>query len=321
MRDDFLQSVRRSLAHRVGLLCSNPECRAHTTGPQTDSLKVVDVGVAAHITAASPGGPRFEVSLSEKERASVTNGIWLCQNCAKLVDSDVARFSPSVLRGWKLSAEWDAKKRIGKTNAAQTRTSTKAEAELKREHRLRDDLQKAMLKSNEERLKRPPGQSRPWKFAEGEFIVHRLDDTLYPSSSDGPGISNWFKLESFDFYHNGIEGILNIEYALVSEGTRHWASLDDRGSEGTFPDGFHIVKVFKTGKIPWRNIQHYDLRGDEYYNSPHLYCLYADNGMPYEGFAYYIINKKDSYEFELPLGHRVSIAALLDTDTNTAAQQ
>jgi hypothetical protein len=72
-----------------------------------------------------------------------------------------------------------------------------------------------MLKSNVERLKKPPGQSRPWKFAEGEFIVHRLGETTYPSTDEIPGISNWFKLETFDFYHNGIEGILDIEYALV----------------------------------------------------------------------------------------------------------
>jgi hypothetical protein len=272
---------------------------------------VVDVGVAAHITAASPGGPRFDPSLSDKERAGATNGIWLCQNCAKLIDSDVARFSASVLRGWKLGAEWDAKKRIGKTNLGQRRASSRAEAEVKRDHRVRDELQKAMLKSNAERLKKPPGQSRPWKFAKGEFIVHRLGETTYPSIDEGPGISNWFKLESFDFYHNGIEGILDIEYALLSDNTRQWASLDYDQSQRTFPDGFHVVKLFKTGKIPWRNIRHYDLRGDEYYRCPHLYCLYAENGMPYEGFGYYIVNEPDSYEFELPVENRIDLTPLL----------
>src|ERR1700722_8885814 len=254
MRDDFSQSVRRSLAHRVSLLCSNPDCRAQTTGPQSDPSKVIDVGVAAHITAASPGGPRFDPNLGDKERANATNGIWLCQNCAKLIDSDVARFSALVLQGWKLGAEWDAKQRIGKSNSTQRRTNSRIEAELKRDHRVRDDLQKAMLKSSVERMKRPPGQSRPWKFAEGEFIVHRLGETGYPSTDETPGISDWFKLESFDFYHNGIEGILDIEYALVSDDTRQWVSLDYDQSQQTFPDGFHLAKIFKTGKIPWRNI-------------------------------------------------------------------
>ena len=82
-----------------------------------------------------------------------------------------------------------------------------------------------MLKSNAERLKRSPLQSRLWKFAETEFIVHRLGDTVYPDIDEGPGISSWFKLESFDFYHNGIEGILNIEYAVGSKLTRQWCGF------------------------------------------------------------------------------------------------
>jgi hypothetical protein len=181
--------------------------------------------------------------------------------------------------------------------------------------KLRDDLHKAMLKSSAERLKRPPGQSRPWKFAKGEFIVHRLGDNVYPDFDEGSGISNWFKLETFDFYHNGLEGILNIEYALVSEFSRQWASLEDGQIERSFPTGFWVAKVFKTGKIPWRNIRHFDLMGDDFYRCPHFYCLYADNGMPYEGFGYYLIRDNVSYELELPLADRVTLDVLLSTES------
>jgi hypothetical protein len=311
VRDDFPQSVRTLLARRVGLLCSNPECRAHTDGPQTDPLKAISVGVAAHITAASGGGPRFDPELSDKQRAGVANGMWLCQNCAKLVDSDVVRFSAAVLRGWKLNAEWEAKRRLGKTNATQSRQNTRAETEIKRAHRLRDDMKKAMLKSSAERLKRPTNQSRFWKFAEGEFVVHRLGDTLYPAIDKAPGISNWFKLETFDFYNNGIEGILNLEYALGSAQTGQWASLKDGEHEHNFPPGFSVKKVFKTGKIPWRNIRHCDPRGDNFYNCPHLYCLYADDGMPYEGLAYYLTTSDNSFEFEVSIANRVDLDVLL----------
>jgi len=116
-------------------------------GPQTDPQKVIDVGVAAHITGASPGGPRFDSDLSNRERAGVSNGIWLCQNCAKLIDSDIVRFSANVLRGWKLGAEWEAKRRIGKSNKTPGRATMRAETEIKRIHKLRDDLHKALLKS------------------------------------------------------------------------------------------------------------------------------------------------------------------------------
>lgn len=115
MRDDFSVDVKRSIAARVGNLCSNPSCRAPTSGPQSDSTKALNIGVAAHITAASEGGPRYNRSLSPEERRRSDNAIWLCQNCAKLVDNDAARFSEEMLRRWKQEAENEAKERIGKT--------------------------------------------------------------------------------------------------------------------------------------------------------------------------------------------------------------
>jgi hypothetical protein len=273
---------------------------------------VIDVGV----TAASSGGPRFDPTLTERERTGIANGLWLCQNCAKLIDSDVNRFSAAVLRGWKLGSEWDAKKRLGKTNVRRRPEHHQAEKEIKCNHKLRDDLQRAMLKSNDDRMKGPREQSRLWKFAAGEFIVHRLGDTLYPARDNNLAISNWFRLGAFDFYHNGLEGIVSLEYALVSQHTRQWAPLGHREHEHSFPHGFRPTKVFKTGRIPWRNIKHFDLRGDEFYNCPHLYCLYADDGMPYESFGYYKIAVNNSYEFELSRDERVDLGVLLGTQAN-----
>jgi hypothetical protein len=115
MRDDFTEEVKRTLAARVSYLCSNPDCRAQTTGPQDDPTKVVNVGVAAHITAASAGGPRYNSALSPELRRHSDNGVWLCQNCAKLIDSDVLRFQESLLRAWKMVAEDRARNSLGKT--------------------------------------------------------------------------------------------------------------------------------------------------------------------------------------------------------------
>jgi len=55
MRDDFSEEVKRIVASRVGYRCSNPDCRAPTSGPQIDIKKSLNVGVAAHITGASSG--------------------------------------------------------------------------------------------------------------------------------------------------------------------------------------------------------------------------------------------------------------------------
>jgi len=104
-RDDFSPAVKELLAKRVGYRCSNPYCRQPTSGPQVDPAKVINVGVAAHITAASAGGARYDGSLSQEQRADSSNGLWLCQKCAKLVDNDEVRYTIQGLQKWKSAAE------------------------------------------------------------------------------------------------------------------------------------------------------------------------------------------------------------------------
>lgn len=105
MRDEFDDKNKEVLARRVGSRCSNPNCRKLTSGPQTDPAKAVNIGIAAHITAASQGGPRYNANLSSEERKSICNGVWLCQNCAKLVDNDEQRYTTDLLIDWKRLSE------------------------------------------------------------------------------------------------------------------------------------------------------------------------------------------------------------------------
>ena len=105
MRDDFTKSTVERLAKRAGFLCSNPHCRMPTVGAAQGHDGVVNVGMAAHITAAAPGGPRYDPTLSAEQRRHYSNGIWLCQAHGKLIDSDEAHFSVATLREWKGRAE------------------------------------------------------------------------------------------------------------------------------------------------------------------------------------------------------------------------
>jgi len=106
MRDDFSASIKRSLADRVAWKCSFPGCCEITIGPGSrDDAHVLNLGVAAHITAASPGGPRYDPDISPEERASIKNGIWLCKKHADLIDKDYTQFSAETLRQWKAQAE------------------------------------------------------------------------------------------------------------------------------------------------------------------------------------------------------------------------
>ncbi|MDF1613856.1 hypothetical protein [Desulfurivibrio dismutans] len=69
--------------------------------------------MAAHVSAASPKGPRFREELSAEERSSIDNGIWLCQNHAKEIDDDPRRFPETILLAWKEEAERVAREEVG----------------------------------------------------------------------------------------------------------------------------------------------------------------------------------------------------------------
>lgn len=111
-RDDFANATRRTLAARAGYRCSL--CNAPTSGPGHDSDKSVNLGVAAHITAASPLGPRRDHRLTPEERRSPHNAIWLCQNCAKHIDSDPTGYPEDELRRKKSEAEDRARDLLAK---------------------------------------------------------------------------------------------------------------------------------------------------------------------------------------------------------------
>jgi hypothetical protein len=105
MRDEFSEPVKTLLAKRAGNRCSNPYCRQVTSGPSLSTPEAVNMGVAAHITAASPDGPRYDPLLTPQQRKSYENGIWLCKYCGDLVDKDEVTYPVEVLRAWKILAE------------------------------------------------------------------------------------------------------------------------------------------------------------------------------------------------------------------------
>ena len=108
-RHDFTERTKQQIALRVGYRCSDPNCRIGTIGASSDGNSVINVGVAAHICAASSGGPRYDPNMSEDERRSATNGIWLCQVHAKAIDSKDPKYTVELLRSWKEQAQTEAR--------------------------------------------------------------------------------------------------------------------------------------------------------------------------------------------------------------------
>ena len=175
MRDDFSTATKELLAKRVGFVCSNPECRQSTSGPQMDPTGVVNIGVAAHISAASPGGARYEADLSPEQRADSSNGIWLCQTCAKLIDNDSIRFSRAVLEGWKRAAERAAAAALTQGKGV-VNTSQSGLAKAER-------LMPALLEEMREDLRNHPTSrefvvlKRGWTYnSQGFYLAYYLDE-------------------------------------------------------------------------------------------------------------------------------------------------
>ena len=100
------------MAKRVAYKCSNPQFQKPTIGSNESSKGTVSVGEAAHICAASPDGKRYDHNMTSEEIASVDNGIWLCRNCAEMIDKDEQYFSVELLQTWKRLAEIEANQNI-----------------------------------------------------------------------------------------------------------------------------------------------------------------------------------------------------------------
>jgi hypothetical protein len=105
MRDDFNKAVKELLAKQAGHRCAHPHCGKPTSGADESGTGAINIGVAAHISAASAGGPRYDPALTSEQRKDASNGIWLCQDHAHAVDADDSGFSAEILRTWKQQAE------------------------------------------------------------------------------------------------------------------------------------------------------------------------------------------------------------------------
>lgn len=111
-RDDFSPKTKLQIAKRAGWLCSDPLCRRPTVGANSDGDGEIMVGVAAHICAAAPEGPRYDEKQSREERRSADNGIWMCGIHGTAIDAKDSKFTVELLRHWKEQAQKDSWQRV-----------------------------------------------------------------------------------------------------------------------------------------------------------------------------------------------------------------
>jgi hypothetical protein len=68
----------------------------------TDTKSSLSIGEVAHIRAAAPDGPRFDPNMTSDQRKDAANAIYLCANCATMIDKNGgADYPAEVLHEWK----------------------------------------------------------------------------------------------------------------------------------------------------------------------------------------------------------------------------
>ena len=129
-RDEFSPKTVLQIAKRAGWLCSYPACRTPTVGATSDGDGEINIGTAAHICAAAPGGPRYDEKTTSQERSSAKNGIWMCRDHGKAIDSTDPEFTVERLREWKQQAEKESWQRVLRNERAQAPAVPTGDAQL-----------------------------------------------------------------------------------------------------------------------------------------------------------------------------------------------
>lgn len=111
-KTNFTKPTREKLAMSANFRCVRPGCGlvTHFYDPTEDRTINIQ-GQGAHIHAASKGGARYDIDLTDLQVRHYNNGVWLCANCATLIDRLPADYPPDMLKQWQK----DAVERIRRT--------------------------------------------------------------------------------------------------------------------------------------------------------------------------------------------------------------
>ncbi|NKY54520.1 ABC-three component system protein [Nocardia vermiculata] len=106
VRDRVPFAQEKVVISRSGNMCAYPSCGLELT---IDSQDVDDqpkaTGKVAHIAAASPGGPRYDASMSTAQRGSAENLIYLCSPHHDAIDFQLSHHTTQFLLDAKNSHE------------------------------------------------------------------------------------------------------------------------------------------------------------------------------------------------------------------------
>jgi hypothetical protein len=125
-------------------------------------------------------------------------------------------------------------------------------------------------------------------------LMRAYDGRQYPNSNepDVYGEYEWFRVEILRLYHTGVEFINMVKQIQFFEDNT-WEFINDSSEiKG------EKINVFEIGQINFQDIIEYNLKGDEFYTYPHIFCRFKYKGTPFER-VYYQNVKKIYQIFEL----------------------
>lgn len=113
-RIDFSTKTKQIIAGRAGYRCSFPGCNKILIGPGKNNDDIVCIGECAHIFSAANGGPRGKDYLTDEKIQSAENGIYLCRNHHKIIDSNSGnQYSTNTLLSFKAQHETFIARELG----------------------------------------------------------------------------------------------------------------------------------------------------------------------------------------------------------------
>lgn len=119
------------------------------------------------------------------------------------------------------------------------------------------------------------------------MLLRAFNGNQYPNSNepDDNGEYEWFRVEFLGLYHAGMEFILMVKQIQVF-GDNSWEFINDKSEiKG------EKINVLEIGQINFLEIVDYNIKGDEFYMYPHLFCKYTYKGTPFEKVYYQNVNK------------------------------
>lgn len=224
-RIEFKKSTKEIIRRRAGYKCSFPGCGKTIVGPGKKCNDYELIGEVAHIFSAKPNGPRSNGGLSEKELKQPNNGILLCRNHHKIVDSNKGnKFSSEALLSYKSLHEQNIALEVG---SLKNPFGWIEYIEVNKSHLFKDVTKLLLGKVTYFYGENASGKTSICKFIEGAFDIEKLS------------IWNNFKIEFSIKYYNPLKKNIKVcnddeSFYYLIEGNKHFIN----------PYDFTVISIF-----------------------------------------------------------------------------